>query len=201
MLHDDIVAVVLMAFDVDNLAGGRLSYTLKSTPTHVADGSAAGEVHAWRPPNLTEIPSVDAGVNSTFEYRFVESDFTNATRLDVGDAIPGDVPLVVFRPRARVHGEVTFTWAARDPLGAEGAPVSTTFKVQCPGGEAVDGWTCRPCPPGQYNDRVLVDQTSCTDCPAGTQTPVPGSTRCAACPADTYAPEPGTASCPSVPRA
>ena len=199
MLHDDIVAVVLMAFDVDNLAGGRLSYTLKSTPTHVADGSAAGEVHAWRPPNLTEIPSVDAGVNSTFEYRFVESDFTNATRLDVGDAIPGDVPLVVFRPRARVHGEVTFTWAARDPLGAEGAPVSTTFKVQCPGGEAVDGWTCRPCPPGQYNDRVLVDQTSCTDCPAGTQTPVPGSTRCAACPADTYSDQSGVGVCPSCP--
>ena len=98
MLHEDIVAVVLMAFDVDNLAGGRLSYTLKSTPTHVVDGSVAAR-YAWRPPNLTEIPSVDAGVNSTFEYRFVESDFTNATRLDVGDAIPGDVPLVVFRPR------------------------------------------------------------------------------------------------------
>ena len=32
MLHDDIVAVVLMAFDVDNLAGGRLSYTAQVHP-------------------------------------------------------------------------------------------------------------------------------------------------------------------------
>ena len=124
--------------------------------------------------DLTEIPSADAVRNSTFEYRFVESDFTNATRLDVGDAIPGDVPLVVFALGARVHGEVIVhhLGGSRSPP-RRGAPVSTTFKVQCPGGEAVDGWTCRPCPPGQYNDRVLVDQTSCTDCPAGTQTPVP----------------------------
>ena len=55
----------------------------------------------------------------------------------------------------------------------------------------------RPCP-RHDNDRG-VDQTSCTDCPAGTQTPAPGSTRCEACPADTYSDQSGVGVCPSCP--
>ena len=62
-----------------------------------------------------------------------------------------------------------------------------------------DGGVCEPRASGTYNDRALLDQTTCTDCPPGTQTPDPGSTRCEACPPDTFAAEAGTGVCPSCP--
>ena len=118
----------------------------------------------------------------------------------VFDVSVSGVPAFVFRPKPRTHGLVTVTWSARDALGAESPATATTFRVQCPGGEiAVGDGVCEPCASGTYNDRALLDQTTCTDCPPGTQTPDPGSTRCEACPPDTFAAQAGTALCPSCP--
>jgi hypothetical protein len=202
--HTENVGVAIFAFDVDGLDGLPLRYSLRSTPARVADGAEAGEVFLWKPPiRVNDSDAVD-GHAHVFDSSVFFAEDTNASLAlvadDVFDVTSSGVPAFVFRPKPRTHGLVTVTWSARDALGAEGPPATTTFKVQCPGGEVVvaDG-ACEPCASGLYNDRALLDQTTCTACPPGTQTPVPGSTRCEACPPDTFAAEAGTGVCPSCP--
>jgi hypothetical protein len=202
LVHTERVGFVMLAFDADNFIPGSARYVVKAVPTLSSDGSVGGNVFPWVAPNYTEIPSEDPALNSTFEWKFLDRDFPSATQLAAEASVTTSAlraPALVFTPRTGVNGLVVFKWAAVDALGAEGPENILTFKVQCPGGEKIVGPACVPCAAGLYNDRVLLDQTSCTACPAGTQTPTPGSTRCAACPANTYTSEPGTATCPSCP--
>jgi hypothetical protein len=203
--HTTEVGVALFAFDVDGLDGLPLRYSLRSTPARVDGGGDAGEVFLWRPPlRVNDSDAASEAMAYVFQEDVFFSNLTNASLAlapgDVFDVSESGVPAFVFRPKPRTHGLVAVTWSARDALGAEGAAATTTFKVQCPGGEVTrDGGVCQPCASGTYNDRVLLDQTTCTDCPPGTQTPDPGSTRCEACPPDTFAAEAGTGVCPSCP--
>ena len=197
--HTADVGLVLLAFDVDNLLGTPLTYLLKQTPVRSDDGRAAGAVFKWQPPVRVNDSDASAG----FAHSFSDDVFMDANKLSVGPIQPfpntNDIPALVFRPATGINGEVVLRWAAVDSFGAEGPESVTTFKVQCPGGETVAGPLCTPCAPGTYNDRVLLDQTTCSECPPGTQTPVPGSTRCSACPPDTYTALPGTGTCGACP--
>ena len=195
--HTSDVGLVLLAFDVDNLAGTPLTYLLKSAPVRADDGTVAGTVFGWAPPTRNN----DTESVTGFTHTWNDDVFVDGNKLSVGDIDTSthDVPALVFRPAPGINGEVLVKWAARDSLGQEGTEQITTFKVQCPGGEIVNGLTCEQCAPGTYNDRVLLDQTTCTDCPPGTQTPNPGSTRCVACPPDTYTDIAGTGTCGACP--
>jgi hypothetical protein len=202
LVHTTRAGFVMLAFDVDNFLPGSATYVIKELPTLTSNGEVAGDVFPWAAPNYTEIPSEDPAGNSTFEWQYLDADFPEAGKLAAGyDVSAAGVPALVFQPKASIAGEAVLKWAAVDALGREGPENVLTFKVQCPGGERIVGAACEPCPAGTYNDQALVDQTTCTDCPPGTQTPFPGSTRCEACPPNTYAASARTAVCPSCPDA
>jgi hypothetical protein len=203
--HDEVVAVALVAYDVDQPASDTIEYVLSEEPK--IDGNTtqargvpgyAGTLYPYVAPTGTFY-----NVTNTTLYSYDPSVTDGLTALAAGDTIAtagGSAPLLLFQPREFIHGPVTFKWHAVDTsTGARGDDVTMTIQAKCRGGESVNEDTCDLCAPGSFNFANIPNQQDCIKCLVGTYTSSSGSTACKPCPADTYADFEGAEVCTPCP--
>ena len=209
MYHDEIKAVALLAYDVDQDVNNTIRYVLSELPTIASSDPArgaagyAGTLYKYVAPTGTFFNSTNQTV-----YQYTSASVAGLTPLAVGDvigdAINGAV-LVIFEPREYVHGPVTFKWRANDTSitpNAQGTDVSMTINTLCRGGERINGVhgeTCELCPAGTFNSAGIPDQQTCVPCPAGSYIGLQGQTECRPCPSDTYSDVSGASKCTDCP--
>ena len=205
--HDQVTAVALLAYDVDQAVNDTIRYVLSELPTIASSDAArgtagyAGTLYRYVAPNGTYYNSTGTTV-----YSYTSDSVTGLTPLAAGDTI-GDAAngavMLLFKPREYIHGPITFKWHAVDTTtSARGDDVAMTISAMCRGGESVNadhGETCDLCPVGSFNSANIADQQSCVQCPAGSYTSATGSTICVPCPADTYASTAGSQVCTPCP--
>ena len=211
VFHDEVVAIALLAYDVDQHLKGKLEYVLSALPSitsvDVARGAPgyAGSLHPYVAPNATTYNGTNL---VTYSYPASTVAGLSAHVLAVGDVL-GDSAngpvLLMFKAREYIYGQVTFKWYARDTSvtpPVRGEDVTMTVHVKCRGGERVNrdhGETCDLCPQGTFNSAGVPDQQNCGECPAGSYTSFLGSTVCIPCPADTYSDYAGAHVCTPCP--
>uniref|UniRef100_A0A7S0PRR7 Uncharacterized protein n=4 Tax=Ostreococcus mediterraneus TaxID=1486918 RepID=A0A7S0PRR7_9CHLO len=209
--HDEVAAVALLAYDVDQQQFGTIQYVLSELPSIASSDPArgaagyAGTLHPYVAPAATTYNGTNL---VTYSYSEATIAGLSANVLAVGDII-GDSAngpaLLMFNPREFIYGEVTFKWYAQDTSvspPARGEDVTMTVHVKCRGGERVNrdhGETCDLCPLGTFNSANVPDQQNCGSCPAGSYTSFLGSTVCIPCPADTYSDYAGAHVCTPCP--